>query len=97
MPSFLPLHTRAPRGSTGSKATPRAAKKPRTSAAADPVPEDAEQEGTIVLANSCMGPVQFHRAATKMRNLLKYRASEDCQKADMLTHTWTYIYTSYAD
>ena len=67
-------------GKAKAKAQP-AAKRQRTCAQTDTVPEDAELEGTIVLAHAGMGAMQFHRAATKMRGLLKYRASAKCLKA----------------
>ena len=75
------------KGKAKAKAEP-AAKKQKTCATADTVPEEAELEGTIVLANAGMGPLQFHRAATKMRNLLKYCSSERCRKA----YIYTYVY-----
>ena len=71
-----------PKGKAKVKAKAKgepAPKRQRTCAQADTVPEDAE--GAIVLANAGMGALQFHRAATKMRGLLKYRASAKCLKA----------------
>ena len=75
------------KGKAKAKAEP-AAKKQRTCAQADTVPEEAELEGTMVLANDGMGALQFHKAATQMRSLLKYRASED---ASRLIYTYVYI------
>ena len=73
------------KGKAKAKAEP-AAKKQKTCATADTVPEEAELEGTMVLASDGMGALQFHRAATKMRSLLKYRSSERCSKV------YIYIY-----
>ena len=86
------------------KAKVPAAKKPRTCAKTVTEPEDAELEGAIVLASAGMGPVQFHKAATKMRSLLNYRCSDKCHKAHISLYMQAfreaihiYMYTYYAD
>ena len=45
------------------------------------VQAESVEDGSIVLANAALGSMQFHKGITKMRNLLKYRASEKCMKA----------------
>ena len=75
-----------------------AGKKQTTCAQADSV-----EDGDIVLADAAMGSMQFHRGVTKMRNLLKYRASDRCAKAyiyiyidlDMQPLRETYWWTVY--
>ena len=61
-----------------------AGKKLKTSASvqAEPVGDGA----IVPLAAAGMGAVEFHKGITRMRNLLKYRASERCTKA------YIYIY-----
>ena len=61
-----------------------AGKKLKTSAS---VQAESVGDGAIVpLAAAAMGAVEFHKGITRMRNLLKYRASERCTKA------YIYIY-----
>ena len=62
-------HSKAKAGAAG--------KKQKTCASAEPV----EEGGAIVPADAAMGAMQFHRGVAKMKNLLKYRASEKCLKA----------------
>ena len=58
-----------------AKAEP-AAKKQKTCAAS------AEEETAVVpLVKTTMSSVWFHKQATKMRNLLVYRSSDQCKKA----------------
>ena len=71
-----------PKGKAKGKAKAKgepAPKRQRTCASADTVPEEAG--GALVLASAGMGAFWFHRAATKMRGLLAYRASAKCIKA----------------
>ena len=62
-----------------------AGKKQKTSASVQ-----AESVGDVAIvpwaAAAAMGAMEFHKGITKMRNLLKYRASERCTKA------YIYIY-----
>ena len=82
------LHSKmAPKKQCKAKAKAKAgaepsAKKQKTKAAA------AEDELQLVQwqPHGAMSGLMFHKKATKMRNLLLYRSSEDCKKAYMYTY-----------
>ena len=66
--------------------------------------EDAEEAKlAMVLACHGMSSMQFHSQAKRMRQLLKYRSSEECQKAHISLYMqafreainiYIYVYTS---
>ena len=68
---------------------PKGKAKGKAKAKGEPAPKrqricaSAEEEAgsALVLAHAGKGSFWFHRAATKMRGLLAYRASAKCMKA----------------
>ena len=85
--SFLPARQNGAKKKCKAKAKAGAepsAKKQKTKAAA------AEDELQLVQwqPHGAMSAVLFHKKATKMRNLLLYRSSEDCKKAYIYMYTY---------